>query len=64
MQLTRDVATCLFYTGIDPFTKRPVQVAKKIHLPLRDATRADAVLQTGQLLRGPRSRPFKPAGAI
>jgi hypothetical protein len=26
--LTRDVATCMYYTGIDPFTKKPVQVAK------------------------------------
>jgi uncharacterized radical SAM protein YgiQ len=23
-----DVATCMYYTGIDPFTKKPVQVAK------------------------------------
>ncbi len=23
-----DIATCMYYTGIDPFTKKPVQIAK------------------------------------
>jgi hypothetical protein len=26
-----DVATCMYYTGIDPFTKKPVHVAKALH---------------------------------
>ncbi len=25
-----DIATCMYYTGIDPFTKKPVQTAKNI----------------------------------
>src|SRR5437762_7999093 len=28
MQMVRDIATCLYYTGIDPFTKKKVYVAK------------------------------------
>lgn len=28
MQIATDIATCMYYTGIDPFTKKPVQVAK------------------------------------
>jgi hypothetical protein len=27
IRLTGDVATCMFYTGVDPFTKKPVHVA-------------------------------------
>lgn len=26
-----DIATCMYYTGIDPFTKKPVEVAKKLN---------------------------------
>jgi uncharacterized radical SAM protein YgiQ len=26
-----DVATCMYYTGMDPFTKRPVHVAQNLH---------------------------------
>ena len=26
-----DIATCMYYTGIDPFTKKPVQTAKNLH---------------------------------
>lgn len=26
-----DIATCMYYTGIDPFTKKPVQVARGLH---------------------------------
>jgi uncharacterized radical SAM protein YgiQ len=26
-----DVATCMYYTGLDPMTKKPVQVASKLH---------------------------------
>src|SRR2546425_6093587 len=26
-----DVATCIYYTGIDPFTKKPVYVARNLH---------------------------------
>src|SRR5437660_1062619 len=31
MQMVRDIATCLYYTGIDPFTKKEVHVAKGIN---------------------------------
>src|SRR5271166_6672846 len=27
----KDTATCMCYTGIDPFTKKPVQIAKGLH---------------------------------
>src|SRR6266849_4767298 len=30
MQMVRDIATCLCYTGINPFTKKEVHVAKGI----------------------------------
>jgi radical SAM superfamily enzyme YgiQ (UPF0313 family) len=36
-----DVATCMYYTGIDPFTKKPVQVAKG----LRDRKLQRALMQ-------------------
>ncbi len=26
-----DIATCMYYTGIDPFTKKPVTVAKGLN---------------------------------
>src|SRR5262245_3726415 len=28
MEASRDIATCMYYTGIDPFTKQKVYVAK------------------------------------
>ncbi len=28
MQTTPDIATCMWYTGLDPFTKKPVTVAR------------------------------------
>ncbi len=36
-----DIATCLFYTGIDPFTKKPVKVAKG----MRDRKMQRALMQ-------------------
>ena len=41
MQLTRDVATCMYYAGIDPFTKKLVTVAKI----LRDRKLQRALMQ-------------------
>jgi Domain of unknown function (DUF3362) len=31
MGMTLDVATCMYYTGLDPFTKKPVGVARAMH---------------------------------
>jgi Domain of unknown function (DUF3362) len=31
MQTTPDVATCMYYTGLDPFAKAPVGVATAMH---------------------------------
>jgi Domain of unknown function (DUF3362) len=31
MWLTSDVATCMYYTGLDPLTKKPVHVARGLH---------------------------------
>ncbi len=31
MQIASDVATCMFHTGLDPFTKKSVKVAKNLH---------------------------------
>jgi hypothetical protein len=31
MQMADDVATCMYYTGIDPFTKEQVYVARALH---------------------------------
>jgi hypothetical protein len=28
MRTDHDIATCIYYTGIDPFTRQPVQVAR------------------------------------
>ena len=36
-----DIATCMWYTGIDPFTKKPVHIAKK----LRDRKLQRALMQ-------------------
>ena len=48
-----DIATCMYYTGLDPFTGEEVYVAK--HLRDRKLQRALApVLQAGELLRGAR----------
>jgi hypothetical protein len=33
MQVTIDIATCIFYTGIDPFTKKRVDVARDVRDP-------------------------------
>ena len=41
MRLTPDIATCMYYTGIDPFTKKPVQSAKG----LRDRKMQRALMQ-------------------
>jgi hypothetical protein len=41
MQMAHDVATCMYYTGIDPFTKKPVQVARN----LRDRKLQRALMQ-------------------
>jgi Domain of unknown function (DUF3362) len=41
MQMTRDVATCMYYTGIDPFSKQEVYVARN----LRDRKLQRALLQ-------------------
>ena len=45
-----DIATCMYYTGIDPFTKQEVYVAKGLARP-QAAAGADAVLQAGELVR-------------
>ncbi len=39
-----DVATCIYYTGIDPFTKKPVHVAKAMR-ERKNAAGAYAILQ-------------------
>ena len=36
-----DIATCMYHTGLDPFTKKPVTVAKN----LRDRKRQRALMQ-------------------
>src|SRR5437762_13072204 len=41
MQSTRDIATALWYTGVDPFTKQEVYVAKS----LRDRKMQRALMQ-------------------
>lgn len=38
MQIAPDIATCMWYTGIDPMTAKPVQVAQ--HLRDRKLQRA------------------------
>ena len=43
----------MYYTGIDPFTKQEVYVAKELR-DRKDAAGADAILQAGELLRGAR----------
>jgi hypothetical protein len=41
MQLTSDIATCIYYTGIDPFTREEVYVARG----LRDRKMQRALMQ-------------------
>ena len=46
-----DIATCMYYTGLDPITMQPVPVARAT-TDRQDAARADAVLQARELVRG------------
>jgi hypothetical protein len=41
MQMTGDIAPCMYYTGLDPFTKKPVTVAKG----MRDRKMQRALMQ-------------------
>jgi hypothetical protein len=41
MQIAPDIATCRYYTGIDPFTKKPVNVSKG----MRDRKMQRALMQ-------------------
>jgi hypothetical protein len=41
MRMGDDIATCMYYTGIDPFTNKPVQTAKN----LRDRKLQRALMQ-------------------
>jgi hypothetical protein len=41
MQMTHDIATCMYFTGIDPFTKQEVYVARQ----LRDRKIQRALMQ-------------------
>ena len=41
MQMTHDIATCLWHTGLDPFTKKPVTVARG----MRDRKMQRALMQ-------------------
>jgi hypothetical protein len=41
MQMGGDIATCMYFTGIDPFTKQPVNVARN----LRDRKLQRALMQ-------------------
>ncbi len=41
MQIAPDIATRMYYTGIDPFTKKPVKVAKG----MRDRKMQRALMQ-------------------
>src|SRR5262245_23911809 len=41
MRMAADIATALYYTGIDPFTKKPVHVAKS----MRDRKMQRALMQ-------------------
>ena len=46
-----DIATCMYYTGIDPFTGEEVYVAKGL-AGQEDAAGVDAVLQARELFHG------------
>ncbi len=39
MQMARDIAACMYYTGIDPFTKEQVNVEGKGYCPGRKSAR-------------------------
>ncbi len=58
-----DIAACMYHTGLDPFTKKPVLHRQAPARP-QAAAGAVAVLQAGELLRGPpgagASRPAGP----
>src|SRR5205085_6286898 len=41
MRPTPDIATCMYYTGLDPFTKKPVHIAKG----MRDRKMQRALMQ-------------------
>jgi hypothetical protein len=41
MRSTPDIATCMYYTGIDPFSKKPVQIANG----MRDRKMQRALMQ-------------------
>ena len=43
-----DIATCMYCTGLDPMTMKPVETAKRLRRP-RSAARAAAVLQAREL---------------
>jgi Domain of unknown function (DUF3362) len=30
MQMAPDIATCMYYTGVDPMTRKPVNVARNL----------------------------------
>jgi hypothetical protein len=48
MHSARDIATCMYYNGIEPFSKQAVYVARDLHN--RKLQRPGAVLQAGELL--------------
>ena len=60
MQMVRDIATCMYYTGLDPFSKKPVQIAKGLNdrkmqralmqffKPANYFTVRDALIQAGR----------------
>jgi hypothetical protein len=50
MQMAHHVATCMHYTGLDPFTREEVYVAR--HLRDGKLQRGDAVLQAREPLPG------------
>jgi hypothetical protein len=41
MQMAHDIATCMWYPGVDPMTKKPVEVARQ----LRDRKLQRALMQ-------------------
>ena len=56
-----DIATCMYYTGLDPFTGEEVYTAQGPERP-QDAAGLAPVLQARELLRGPRGPARRPAG--
>ena len=57
-----DIATCMYHTGIDPFTGEEVYVAKALARP-EDAAGVDAVLQARELFHGAARPCSRPAAA-